>query len=167
MRFLTPTDWRAWCSERNIPTREAGSFRPDITNENFYTTAIPYHADSGAKINMARFLLSLVEPKPETLLLIDEWSVWPSSQHMPLFTRFREALRESRPLIECPAHLATETDKEDAVSIIAMSLLFVWDCYGISSSGRDAFHLSHDEICYFASRDESTVAMVRERLAVG
>jgi len=58
---------------------------------------------------------------------------------MPLFTRFREALSERRPLIEAAGHLVTPAETDDAVSIIATALLFIWDCYGISSSGRDAF----------------------------
>jgi hypothetical protein len=113
---------------------------------------------------MARFLFSLVAPDPETLILVDDWAVWPSSQHMPLFTRLRQALGESRPLIASPAHLVAVTDGDDAVSIIATSLLFIWDCYGISSSGRDAFHISHDEFCFFASRDPFVAAQVTEQV---
>jgi len=30
----------------------------------------------------------------------------------------------------------------------------------VSASGRDAFYVSHDEFCYFASRDASVVANV-------
>jgi hypothetical protein len=114
---------------------------------------------------MARFLFSHIAPAPETLLLVDDWAVWPSSQHMPLFTRFREVLGERRTLIESPGHLVADSDADDAVSIIATSLLFIWDCYGISSSGRDAFYISHDEFCFFASRDESAAARVAEQLA--
>ena len=84
---------------------------------------------------------------------------------MPLFTRFREALGEHRPLIEAPGHIATASDTDDAVSIIATSLLFIWDCYGISSTGRDAFYLLHDEYCYFASRDASVAERVTSEFA--
>jgi hypothetical protein len=114
---------------------------------------------------LARFLFSLVTPEPETLILVDDWAVWPTSQHMPLFTRFRQALGESRPLIEAPGHVVSASDNDDAVSVIATSLLFIWDCYGISASGRDAFYISHDELCYFASRDPSVAARVTEQLA--
>src|SRR5215472_4657151 len=127
MRFLTPKEWQTWCTERQMPLREAGWIRPNISTGYFHTTELPYHADSGRKVGTARFLYSLVSPDPETLLLIDDWAVWPSSQHMPLFTRFREALGEKRPLIEAPGHLVTASDADDAVSIIATSLLFVWD----------------------------------------
>jgi len=164
MRILTPEESQSWCGERHVPL-EPGWIRPDFGAEMSHMVEVPYLADSGAKVSLARFLLSLVEPDPETLLLIDEWAVWPSSQHMPLFTRFREALGEHRPLIEAPGHLVTAADMDDAVSIVATSLLFIWDCYGISSSGRDAFHFSHDEFCYFLSSDASVAARVTERLA--
>ena len=165
MRILTPEECQSWCGERNIPLRESGWIRPDIGAETPHVVEVPYPADSGAKVSLARFLLSLVEPGPETLLLIDDWAVWPSSQHMPLFTRFREAFGEHRPLIEAPGHLVTAADMDDAVSIVATSLLFIWDCYGISSSGHDIFYFSHDEFCYFASSDPSVAARVTEQLA--
>jgi hypothetical protein len=166
MRFFTPAEWQTWCSERQIPLREVGWSRPDISADHFHVADVPYDTDSGAKVSMARFLFSLVTPDPETLILIDDWAVWPSSQQMPLFTRFRQALGESRPLIESPGHLVAATDSDDAISIIATSLLFIWDCYGISSSGRDAFYISYDEYCVFASRDPSVAAQVTEQLAV-
>ena len=81
---------------------------------------------------------------------------------MPLFTRFREAFGEHRPLIEAPGHLVTPSETDDAVSIISTALLFMWDCYGISSSGRNAFYFSHDEYCYFASRNAEVAAGVQK-----
>jgi hypothetical protein len=84
---------------------------------------------------------------------------------LALFTRFRQALGERRPLIEAPGHIVTVSDAEDAISIVATSLLFIWDCYGISTSGRDAFYISHDEYCYFASRDASTAERVASEIA--
>lgn len=165
MRFLTPAQWQIWCTERKVPLRDLGWVRPDIVADDFDTIDLPCPADSGAKVSLARQLFSLVGSEAETLLLVDDWAVWPSSQHLPLFTRFREAFGERRPLIEAPGHLVTADEVDDAVSIVATSLLFFWDCYGISSSGRDAFRISHDEFCYFASRDASVAARVASELA--
>jgi hypothetical protein len=165
MRFLTPEQRQAWCVERQVPLREAGWIRPDIGFEHFHIADLPYPPDSGAKVSLARHLFSLVASDSETLVLVDDWAVWPSSQHLPLFTRFREALGEHRPLIEAPAHVVTPADADDAISIVVTSLLFIWDCYGISSTGRDAFYISHDEYCYFASRDASVAERVTSGLA--
>ena len=164
MHFLAPAEWQSWCVRRDIPLREAGWIRPNIGPGHFHVVDVPYERDSGAKVSMARFLFSLVAPDPETLILVDDWEVWPSSQHMPLFARFRQALGEPRPLGESPGHLASAGESDDAVSIIAASLFFIWDCYGISSSGRDAFYISHDEFCFFASRDQSVAEQVRASL---
>ena len=165
MRFLTPSEWQAWCAERQVPIQKAGAIRPDVGAGDFHIVDIPYPSDSGKKICLARRLFSLIACGPETLLLLADWDVWPSSQHLPLFTRFREALGERRPLIEAPGHLAFGSDKDDAISIIATSLLFIWDCYGISSTGRDAFYISHDEHCHFASRDAEVAEGVAAKQA--
>jgi hypothetical protein len=165
MRFLTPEQWQAWCVERQVPLREIGWLRPDLRTEHFHLADIPYPQGSGAKVHLAQSLFSLVASGSETLLLVDDWGVWPSSQHLPLFTRFREALGEHRSLKEAPGHIAAASDTDDAVSIIATSLFFMWDCYGVSSTGRDAFYFSHDEYCYFASRDASVAQSVRSEFA--
>jgi hypothetical protein len=162
MRFLTPAEWQTWCTDRNVPLRDVGWIRPDVGPNHFHIAELRYPADSGAKVSLARDLLSLVAKEEETLLLVDDWAVWPSSQHLPLFTRFREALGEHRPLIEAPGHLVTSAETDDGVSIVCTALLFIWDCYGISSSGRDAFYFSHDEYCYFASRDAGVAAEIQK-----
>ncbi len=162
MRFLTPVEWQAWCTERKIALREVGWIRPDIGPDDFHIVKLSYPADSGAKVNLARHLFALVAKEAETLLLVDDWAVWPSAQHMPLFTRFREALGEHRPLIEAPGHLVTSSEMDDAISIISTSLLFIWDCFGISASGKDAFYISHDEYLYFASRDAEVAAEIQK-----
>src|ERR1700722_1235310 len=165
MQFLTPVEWQSWCVKHQVPLREVSWLRPDITEQHFHIVDLEYPADSGRKVCLARLLYSLIPPEPETLILMDDWGVWPSSQHLPLVTRFRQALGERRELVEAPAHLVAASDQDDAVSIIAMSLLFICDCYGISASGANAFFVSHDEHCYFATRDASTVARAKEQLA--
>ena len=82
-----------------------------------------------------------------------------------LFARFREAFGERRPLIEAPGHLLAPNEADDAISIIAVSLLFFWDCHMLSVSGRSAAFISHDEYGWFASRDESLTDSIRKELA--
>jgi hypothetical protein len=83
---------------------------------------------------------------------------------MPLFTRFREAFGERRPLIEAPGHLLTPEEADDAISIISLSLSFIWDCHVLSASGRDAVFTSHDEFGWFASREPLVAASVRNKI---
>jgi hypothetical protein len=112
--------------------------------------------DSGHKIALAKYLWSLMESEP-VLVWFDAWGVWPSSQHMPLVMRLREALGETRALIDAPGQLVGSDEAEDGISLLAIALLFVWDCRVISSTGRDAVLISHDEFGSFISRD-ATVA---------
>jgi hypothetical protein len=121
-------------------------------------------ADSGRKVAFARFLQSLLDPAPELLYWLGDWAVWPSSQHMPLFNRFRQALGERRPLIEAPGQLLTPDELDDATSILIVSLQFVWDCHVLTASGRDAIFVSHDEYGWFATRDASVAVTVHRRL---
>jgi hypothetical protein len=165
MLFLTPEQWQTRCLEKCVPLRKVGWIRPDVGADHFHVADIPYPDDSGRKVHLAHRLYSLVASESETLLLIDDWGVWPSSQHLPLFSRFREALGERRSLREAPGHITTPADADDAVSIISTSLFFIWDCYGISSTGRDAFYFSHDGYCYFASRDAALAKRVGAEFA--
>jgi hypothetical protein len=167
MRFLNPAECVSWCEKHGYPAgHRAGRTVPIAdkkpTGFDFAEFSIP--ADSGAKAAFAKFLISLIMPTPETLLWLDEWSVWPSSQHLPLFTRFRAAFGEHRPLIDAPGHLVSSSEIEDATSILVVALEFVWDCHLLSASGQEAVFVSHDEYGWYASRDASEVAAVREKI---
>ena len=48
----------------------------------------------------------------------------------------------------------SERMRLDAISLLAVSLLFVWDCYVIAASACDVLFTSHDEYGWFGSRDE-------------
>jgi hypothetical protein len=167
MRFLTDSECAAWCAERGYPTRTYQGYaglRADTEPVGFERIAFPSPPDSGKRVWLARFLLSLLEPAPELLFWLGDWAVWPSCQHMPLFARFREALGERRPLIETPGHLVAVDEADDGVSILAVALLFMWDCHVITASGRDVIFISHDEAGWFGSRDTSVAAFAAKRL---
>ena len=80
-RVRTPREWQPWCTERQLPWYEAGWSHPDISADHVHLVDMPYRTDSGATVSMARVLFSRVAPDPETLLLIEDGAVWPSSQH--------------------------------------------------------------------------------------
>lgn len=172
MRCLTYIECAEWCSRRSFPTRriegDVVGPHPDIQSPPFHFVEFTLPADSGRKVAFGRFLYTLVDPAPELLFWLDDWAVWPSSQHMPLFTRFRQALGEHRPkhrpLIDAPGQLLTPEEADDAVSILVVSLQFVWNCHILTSSGRDAVFISHDEFGWFASHDESVAESVRRQI---
>lgn len=140
MRCLTYEQCAEWCAHRNFPTRHFEGYivgpDPDIQSPPFQFVRFKPPIDSGHKVAFARFLYGLVNPAPELLFWLGDWSVWPSSQHMPLFTRFLEAFGETRPLIEAPGFLLTPAESDDAVSILIVALQFCWDCHILTASGR-------------------------------
>jgi hypothetical protein len=137
---------------------------PNIEPPEFQRVEFPLPKDSGRKVWLARFLYGLVDPSPELLMWLGDWAVWPSNQHMPLFSRFRQAFGENRPLIDAPGHLVTREEADDAISILAVSMLFYWDCHVLTASGRDVLFVSHDEFGWFSSRNISLVASVGRHL---
>jgi hypothetical protein len=157
MRVLSYAESADWCAQHNYPTHKREGFivgpEPEIGANEFQRVEFVLPRDSGRKIWLARFLYGLVEPSPEVLIWIGDWAVWPSGQHMPLFSRFRQAFRESRPLVEAPGHLVTPDEIEDGISILTVSVLFLWDCHLLTASGRDVVFVSHDEFGWFGSRD--------------
>ena len=168
MRFLTYAESADRCSRRGYPTRQRQGYNvgpePDIQAHEFQRVEFVLPRDSGRKVWLARFLYGLLDPSPELLIWLGDWAVWPSGQHMPLFSRFRQAFREHRPLIEAPSHLVTPDEIEDGLSILTMSLLFLWDCHLLTASGRDVVFLSHDEFGWFGSRDVSVAGSVGQQL---
>ena len=167
MRFLTYPESADWCSQRGYPTRRRGGIvgpEPDILPHDFQRVEFALPQTAARRVWLARFLYGLVDPSPELLIWLGDWAVWPDRQHMPLFSRFRQAFGERRPLIEAPGHLVTPDEAEDGVSILTTSLLFLWDCHVLTASGRDVVHVSHDEYGWFGSRDVSVAGSVCQQL---
>src|SRR4051812_12853090 len=99
MRCLTYSECARWCSLRESPLRQSDGYSvgaPDLKSPPSHFIKFKLPTNSGRKVAFGHFLYSLVDPAPELLLWLDDWDVWPSSAHMPLFTRFRDAHGESR-----------------------------------------------------------------------
>jgi len=147
MRCLSYSECEAWCRHHDYPVVEAdhhGRPAPAI-RKHFRAVKLSCPVDSGKKVGLARDVVKWLDGAGELLLWLGDWAVWPSSQHLPLFTRFREAFGEMRPLIEAPGHLIQRGELDDAVSVLATALLFIWDCHVFSAVRRPVFFCSHDE----------------------
>jgi hypothetical protein len=77
-------------------------------------------------------------------LWIDDWSVWPSGEHLPLFTRLRQACGERRSLGEVPGHVFEAGEDEDGISFLVIATLFLWD-YSLYSESGIVIDASNDE----------------------
>ena len=110
--------------------------------------------DAGRRVAFAKNLLPLLDESAELLVQIGDWAVWPSGQHMPLFDRFLQAFGERRPLIEAPGHVIPACGRDDAVSILVLSVLYLWNCHVLADNGDQALFVSHDEYGWFAVRGD-------------
>ena len=162
MHCLTHRESVAWCRKHNYPVKEAGYYGYPIPDarDRFALVQLDYPTDSGKKIALAREVIGWYTKNHQLMLWISEWGVWPSSEHMPLFTRFRQALGEMRPLIEAPGHLINAGEFDEALSVLAVSLLFFWDCYVFSEWSGPVFFCSHDEwLGFFIPRGHDQAAI--------
>jgi hypothetical protein len=99
----------------------------------------------GERVVRARAVMEWLRSGGEMLLWLGDWAVWPSMQHEPLFTRFREAFGEHRPLIDAPGHLIAPDEIDDGISVLTTALWFLWDCHVFSARRGPMFVCSHDE----------------------
>ena len=166
MKCLTYEESAKWCREHGYPVVDVGKFGRPAPNvrDQFHYVPLVYPKESGPKIELAISMIESMAESQELLLWIDDWSVWPGYHHMPLFARFREAFGERRPLIEAPGHLVSKQHFDDAVSVLAVSLLSLWDCHVFTGNGRRVFFCSHDEWNGLFLPDLSSMEDVLEEL---
>lgn len=147
MRCLSDRESAAWCQRHGYPVADLGPYgRPaPVVDGQFRLVALTYPADSGLRVRLARDVLHALAQGSELLLWIDQWDVWPRSQHQPLFARFREAFGETRPLIQAAGHLFPVEQLDDALSVLVVALLFYWDCHVFTVPRGPVYFCCHDE----------------------
>lgn len=166
MRFLTSYDYHQWCrtNGRLPPSDQPGCLSEDIVCGPGFIT-LEYPSDSGRKIALARTVLDAIKGCGDILLYVAEWDTWPSSQHPPIFARFREALGERQELSATPGHLITSLELDDGVSVLASALLFTWNCEVRASNSSPVFFASHDEFCGWWAASDEQILWVNETFA--
>lgn len=160
MQFLTEEQCRTWASDRHYPLGERPySVLADGSPFSCQKFGIP--ADAGARVALAREVWAGVAgAQPEALLWVTDWSVWPSSEHMPLAEAVRRGLGEARPLHVAPGCIARLGEDDEALAVLVTAVLFLWDCWVLSPKGDLAAFFSHDEygvICALAGVPDSLV----------
>ena len=105
---------------------------------------------------------------PEVMAWLNAWAVFPSSGHMPIVRRIRQALAESRSLDETPPMCFPPDELEDALSFLVASTLFFWDCLLVGGQSQRGIFVSHDEYFALASQDSAFLTSARsDLLSVG
>jgi hypothetical protein len=147
MRCLTPAECAEWCRRHGYPlaTEETnGRAVPDVRRQ-FMEIRLTSFGDMGELVARARQVLDWMSGSGDLLLWLHHWSVWSSTQHMPLFTRLRESVGEHRSLAEAPGQLITQAQIDDGISVLAIALWFLWDCTIFSERRGPVFFCSFDD----------------------
>lgn len=140
MKIISTEEIKAWCTENDIPLNSRGlPIQPDAAEQ----FNIP--VDAGQRVALVSTKMQAFRHEPIFAIWFDDWDVWPSGQRMHLFDRFRLSYGESRPLIKFPGHILGKDQIEDAISFVTIAVLFLWDCYVVSSKRANILFFSHDE----------------------
>jgi len=72
---------------------------------------------------------------------------------MHIFDRLRQSYGENRSLIDSPGHLFSKNEFEDALDLITIGVLFLWDLYVLNRCGSKLLFYSHDEFGYKSMKE--------------
>lgn len=162
MQFLTASECGQWSTAHGWPW----SGRPavhDLDNRSWARLEFAIPSDAGRRVALLRMLWRATGGSPR-LLWVTDWSVWPSGEHLPLYSLLRERLGDRRALHEAPGHLtATDEDEDSGLAVATVAVLFLWDLY-VLGEGR-GFFLSQDEYGTFFTDKPESAAEVRQGLA--
>lgn len=105
----------------------------------------PLPKDSGKKVALARLIVNLLLDHGPFYLWVTATGIWPSSEHLDLFDRYRLSFGEHRNVQDAPVHLLEEGDRAAGISLLCLALFFVWDVEIIALDRSIAISVSHDE----------------------
>jgi hypothetical protein len=113
--------------------------------------------DSGKKTAISAMLCSFFKKEQESLLWINEYGIWPSSEDGNLFAGFRKSLGISESLFEKPGHVFSMQDNISIKSILCMVLYFCWGAFIIPGSKAFCIKVTHDEQLVVFAENKSTL----------
>lgn len=140
MKAFTRDEAIAWCNRNRVVLDER--HRPEMPGN---AVDVKIEQDAGRRVAMVRQHFRGFGAPDELLVWFTDWSVWPSGEVPYLFHRLRLSYGEHRPLIDAPAQLFAADETEDALSFVAVGVLFLWDCFVVSASQGSLVFYSHDE----------------------
>src|SRR6185369_350895 len=141
MKAFDRASAKSWCEARAFAMDARGLPALDGAVEEF---SIP--KDAGARVALVRGHMRAFREEEEVCVWLHDWSVWPSGQWEHLFQRFRISYGISESLEQRPCLLIRKKDFDAAISAVIYSVLMLWDCYVLASSGRQFAFYSHDEV---------------------
>jgi hypothetical protein len=152
MRFITSEECARFCeglADLGPDHRPA----PDLPGRFRMRVLAP--AKASQFLWFSRVVEAALQPRRPLLVWITDWGVWPSSENLHLYDRFRQAYGELRLLHEAPGHLCMDYEGAEVVTLAWLALLFGWDAHRIPVGGFARAFVSHHGWIEMALEEES------------
>jgi hypothetical protein len=162
MHVLTDAECLVWLKNNCPPKIVSDTGDLQLYEGGLFSVRYSYPKDSGKKVALAKMILRKCFGDSKPLIWLRNWEIWPSSGHVPILLRIRQALNHLEPLEETPGHVFDSTEKDDAASLVILSLEFYWDCLIVAAERPVICLLSHDEYCAFISQKDEDLNAIRE-----
>ena len=142
MKALTRQESEAWAKAHGYDLDYASL--PALRSADQLTSfVIP--EDAGKRVALVRGDMRAFSSEREVCIWIHDWNVWPSGQWAHLFDQFRRAYGIFDTFEQRPCHVISNQDFDASISIAVYSVLMLWDCHILASSGLPYLYYSHDE----------------------
>jgi hypothetical protein len=161
MKFLTTTEIEAEVALQPQKVRQViTSALPQRLQPDFC-----FHLPSEARrlTALGRVISGLMHFDKKPIIWIADTSVWSSEEDLDILRGYRRGLGEFRGEYEVPAVLFDDNDAHGFLSIVRMSLFFMWDTWIFEAqSDRICMEISHDEVLSIWSEDEITCKTIED-----
>jgi hypothetical protein len=140
MEVLSREETALWCQRHEIALNHRGL--PELSDA---AAKFKIPEDAQKRVALVSQAMRVFRDAPLFLVWFTEWHVWQSGERMHIFDRFRMSYGEKRPLIQSPGHILHQAEMDDAVSLVTLGVLFLWDCYVVTPNRANLVFFSHDE----------------------
>lgn len=164
MRFLSEAQIYQWHDRLKITLNERKS-RFALLEDGWEVCAGPMCMETNRASVFTTCLCGGLGDWHECLLWISDWGVWPSSQHMPLYTRLRRSFGDEEHLHTAPGHLFKFEEKDDLISFVYLCVVFGWDFSLTTNTDQARIFGSHDEFVEAMFRSEEECVQFAETMA--
>jgi hypothetical protein len=161
MRFVSSDEAATWAS--SFATTGSSERYPESQPDGWHGIQVDFENQPGHRHYwIARELVAAVGPWSSCLLWITTFGVWPSSENLHLYYRFRHSYGETSHLDERPALIALKHEAIDVESFLHFAVLFGWDAYLVTVEDYCRVFVSHDGYATVSSKSPEVLSQFRE-----
>ncbi len=114
---------------------------------------------------VARQLESSLVIESECLVWISGWSIFPSSENLQLFYRYRQSYGSNKLIGEAPGHLCLTYERAEIATLIWLGMLHGWDVHVLPDLPYSAVFISHDQYYEIGYSDVNSCLTAQKEFA--